>query len=257
MEKIDIYPGEELEAITFFEEIPVKEKVSLLTVDEKKLVWMGSYRFLSVISHTREFLTKLGDKVFRFKVLSTGDRGFIFVTKQPDLIDGEIFKRQNLRVTVSRERPIKLVLKGNECMKDLSFNSFCGKGEELYPLILNVYDISTGGVGILFKEDSKILEPEIKTEMNLLFFKKVGVKTEIKEKEVSFLGEVTKKEEIFEGIVKVGIRFLSLKNSSEAYKFIFRYIIDRQREIRKLLELLVSEYRKNSNALDFEDIYEL
>jgi len=254
MEKIDVYPGEELEAVTFFEEIPVKGKISLLSVDRNKLVWMGSYRLLSVISHTGKFLVKLGERVFHFEVLSTGDKGVIFTTKQPCQIDGEIFKRKNLRVAVSKERPVKLILGGNDQIKGFSSNHFCD-GKDVYPLTLKVYDISTGGVGILFKKDPEFFELKKRMEMKLLFLRKVGVKTEIKEKEISFLGEVTKKEEISEGIIKVGIKFFNLMNRSETYRFIFKYIIDRQREIRKLLELLANEYSQVSSSSDFRNMY--
>ena len=108
-------------------------------------------------------------------------------------------------------------------------------------MILNVHDISVGGIGLLFKGDVKAFKPGKKIRMRLIFFKKIGGGAEIKEKEILILGEIVRKEKIVEDIVKVGVRFVDLERDPEHYRFVFDYVIFRQREIRKQMEYLRSE----------------
>ena len=234
----DFYFGKELDVVCFFQEVPVEGKIFLLSNEEELLVWKTSLKFLSVISYTGDFFAKVGGDLFQFEVLSINEREITFTTQKPRLINDEILKRQNLRVTTSEERPVKLLVGDRKIPPRKQFLAYLPCNE--IPL-LEVYDISVGGIGLLFEEDVKFFKLGKKIKMKLFFFRKVGGGTEIKEKEIPVSGEVVRKEKLGEDIVKVGIKFVDLYRFPEYYRFVFNYIIQRQREIRKQMEYLMSE----------------
>jgi len=243
------YPGEELKVICFFHGVPVREKVVLLSVKEDLFVWKASLKFLAVIAYSREFLARVGSRLFQFEILSIDDKEATFTTEQPQLINEEILRRQTLRVTTSEEYPVKLSIGdrrttyGERRNSEISLAYLpCEENSEendSRSLVLNVHDISVGGAGLLFKRDVKLFKPGKKIRMKLIFFRKTGRRTEIKEKEIPVLGEIVRKEKIAEDVIKVGIRFVDLKNNLEHYRFVFYYIVRRQREIRKQMECLI------------------
>lgn len=253
LEKDDIFgkmedfdPGKELEVICFFQEVPVRGKIFLLYKKEDLSVWKTSFKFLAIIAYSGEFFAKVGNKLFQFEVLSIDDKEVTFTTQQPRLINEEILNRQTLRVTISEGRRVKLLIGEGKNIyehknqrKSLSY--FSREENTSYSLILNVHDMSVGGIGLLFKGDVKAFKPGKKIRMRLLFFRKIGGGTEIKEREIPILGEIVRKEKIVEDIIKVGIRFLDLESDPEHYRFVFDYVIRRQREIRKQMEYLMSE----------------
>ena len=108
MEKFD--SGKELEIICFFQEVPVRGRIFLLYIKEDLSVWKTSSKFLAIIAYSGEFFAKVGNKLFQFEVLSIDDKEVTFATQQPKLINEEILNRQTLRVTISEERPVKLLI---------------------------------------------------------------------------------------------------------------------------------------------------
>jgi hypothetical protein len=216
-------------------------------------VWKTSSKFLVVIAYTGEFFANFESELLRFEVISIDDKEITFTTKKPELFNEEILNRQILRVTISEERPVRLLIgRGNNVYgyqrkKSLSLAYFpvntCEENSS-HSLLLNVYDISVGGIGLIFKGEVKAFKPGKKIRMKLIFFRKISGGAEIKEREISVLGEVVRKEKITEDLVNVGIKFVDLHRISENYKFIFNYVLERQREIRKQMELLIEEFSR-------------
>ncbi len=118
------------------------------------------------------------------------------------------------------------------------------KENGLYSVLLNVYDISVGGIGLIFKGKAKAFKPGKKIRLKLIFFRKISGGAEIKEREIPVLGEVVRKEKITKDLVNVGIKFVDLEREPENYKFVFKYVVQRQIEIRKQMELLTEEFSK-------------
>ena len=203
---------------------------------EKKdefFIWQADPDFFPVVDFTRKVFLKIQNSLREIDVLASDFRNLLFVSEKPKTAPIGILHRKFARVIVSEKQPIKLVVPSIKSkFPDLSFF---------------VYDISIGGIGLLFNEQSTLFKPTKILDLKLQFFH--SNTTIIPSQEINFKGKVVQNKQIDDNLYKVGIKFLDITPQKNllGYKTIFSYVLMRQRQIRDSLKALREKLYEEKN----------
>ncbi|TCK05179.1 flagellar brake protein [Phorcysia thermohydrogeniphila] len=202
-----------VEVISFYNELPVRVRLNVLDVDDKKelIQWNSHPRLNLAIEETGKIFLPFYDPLHQANRILSADviyygKGFM-ETATPTVAGDSRFNRKSLRIRTSETLPIRALL--------------TAKNFPVKPV--KVRDISEGGVG-LFVPPSTF---RIGDKVDLLLSFPDGKTVEAK-------GEVVRLEKTPEGEL-AGIMFLS--PSKELLNQVVRYIMKRQREIMDQLRM--------------------
>jgi hypothetical protein len=196
-----------IEVISFYNELPLRVKLNVLDVDDKKelIQWNSHPRLNLAIEESGKIFLPFYDPLHQAnRILSANviyyGKGFM-ETSIPTIAGDSRFNRKSLRITTSETLPIKAYL---------SSERFSGKS-------VKVRDVSEGGIGIFVP--SGIFRIGDKVHLLLTF-------PDGKTAEAD--GEIVRLEKTPEGEL-AGIKFV--KPSKDLLNQLIRYIMKRQREI--------------------------
>ncbi len=201
--------GEKVEVLSFYSEVPIRAKTEIQDIEGKFVHWKSEPKLNLAVGETGKLFFEFLDPEFNQKRFLEADVTYYndeFVeTTLPRLSNDPRLSRRSLRVRVP-DSSIRVVLIGEE------------KGEEVKP-----YDISEDGIGIVVPKGY------------LNYGDKVKLEVEFPCGKVNAEGVVVSKDS-YESGEKVGIYFKRI--SQREKDLIYRYIVDRQREILKTIRLL-------------------
>ncbi len=198
-----ILEKKELEVYAFYDEIPIRVKLELHDVDfdKQQMIWSFNEKLKLPLTKSKEIYFQKDGTVYTLVVIIYDDKEL--VTTFPTVAVEPKLKRRYIRVRTIEDDPIYVEIDG---------------------IREKAIDISERGVGLILKDIGE-LKPN--QEYNL--------KLEIRGKTYDLKGKVVYITEVEPGTYRVGIQFTDI--SPKVEDIIFKYILDRQKEVIKKISL--------------------
>jgi c-di-GMP-binding flagellar brake protein YcgR len=198
-----ILEKKEIEVYAFYDEIPIKVKLELHDVDFEKqqMVWSFNEKLKLPLTKSKELYFQENGTIYTLVAIIYDKKELI--TTFPTIAVEPKLNRRYIRVRTTEENPVFV---------------------EINNIREKAIDISVRGVGLILK-DIKDLKP------NEIY----DVKIEIDGKTYELKGKVVYITEVEPGTYRVGIQFLEVPQKVE--DVIFKYVLDRQKEVIKKISL--------------------
>jgi len=204
--------NEAVKVMSFFNELPVKVKMRIVYVDERKKVigWEGNSKLKCAIDETKRIYFQVFDpKYGEMRVLSADviyyGNDYIETTFPRFAIEPKL-NRKFLRVTTSDKFPVKMRIKGD-------FNR-----------VYDVIDISEGGFAFISSPGSFKLRDMLEIKLMLL------------DSRISASCQVVSVSPYGKSLERFGVEFLAIDDKGR--KLINKYVLKRQKEIISKIKLL-------------------
>ncbi len=198
-----ILEKKELEVYAFYDEIPIRVKLELHDVDfdKQQMIWSFNEKLKLPLTKSKEIYFQEDGTVYTLVVIIYDDKEL--VTTFPTVAVEPKLKRRYIRVRTIEDDPIYVEIDG---------------------IREKAIDISERGVGLILKNIGE-LKPNQEYDLKL----------EIRGKTYDLKGKVVYITEVEPGTYRVGIQFTDI--SSKVEDVIFKYILDRQKEVIKKISL--------------------
>jgi len=198
-----ILDKKEIEVYAFYDELPIRVKLELHDIDYEKqqIIWSFNEKLKLPLTKSKEIYFQYGDTVYTLVAIIYNNKELI--TSFPTPAVEPKLKRRHVRVRTTEENPVFVEIKGKK---------------------LRVLDISEKGIGLLVDDIDDLKPNEI-----------YDLKLEIKGKIHSLKGKIVYITEVEEGLFRIGIQFTDI--SSKVEDDIFKYILERQKEVIKKISM--------------------
>ncbi|RUM50697.1 MAG: hypothetical protein DSY47_01045 [Hydrogenothermus sp.] len=198
-----ILEKKEIEAYAFYDEIPIRVKLELHDVDfdKQQIIWSFNDKLKLPLTKSRELYFQENETVYTL-VAIIYDKKEIITTFPTAAVEPKL-KRRYIRVRTTEDYPVYIEIKN---------------------IREKAIDISEKGIGIIIK-DIRELEPH----------QIYSIKLELREKTYDLKGKVIYITEVESGTYRIGIQFTDISQKVE--DVIFKYILDRQKEVIKKISL--------------------
>lgn len=198
-----ILKKKEIEVYAFYDEIPIKVKLELHDVDfdKQQIVWSFNDKLKLPLTKSKELYFQENETVYTLVVIIYNEKEII--TTFPTIAVEPKLKRRYIRVRTTENNPVYVEIRNI-------------KGKSI--------DISERGVGIIVNDIGELETGQI-----------YNIKLEIKGNIYDLKGKIIYITEVEPGTYRIGIQFTDISQKIE--DIIFKYILDRQREVIKKISL--------------------
>ena len=193
----------ELEVYAFYEEIPIKVKLELHDVDfdKQQMIWSFNEKLKLPLTKSKELYFQDGDTVYTLVAIIYDKKEL--VTTFPTVAVEPRLKRRYIRVRTIEDDPVYVEING---------------------IREKAIDISERGVGLILN-DIDDLKPNETYDVTL----------EIRGKSYNLKGKIVYITEVEPNVYRIGVQFIDIPTRLE--DIIFKYILDRQKEVIKKISL--------------------
>lgn len=198
-----ILEKKEIEVYAFYEEIPIKAKLKLLDVDfdKQQIIWSFNDKLKLPLTKSKELYLQENETVYTLVVIICNKKEII--TTFPTVAVEPKLKRRYIRVRTTEDDPIYVEIKNI-------------RGKSI--------DISERGVGIIVNDIGGLEPGQI-----------YNIKLEIRGNTYDLKGKIIYITEVEPGTYRIGIQFTNISQKVE--DIIFKYILDRQKDVIKKISL--------------------
>lgn len=198
-----ILEKKEIEVYAFYEEIPIKVKLELHDVDfdKQQIIWSFNDKLKLPLTKSKELYFQENETVYTLVVIIYNKKEII--TTFPTVAVEPKLKRRHIRARTIEDDPIYVEIKNI-------------RGKSI--------DISERGVGIIVNNIRELETGQI-----------YNIKLEIRGITYDLKGKIIYITEVEPGTYRIGIQFTNISQKVE--DIIFKYILDRQKDVIKKISL--------------------